>query len=77
MDSVDEARRTLPTEMQSANSKVWWRWGNGQEGSGFGLAPLAPVKGGVNAAAHKYIPHSPGLPALVQQFAEEAFPVPA
>ena len=51
-----DARRTLPTRMHSANSKVWWRRDNELNCfSGFGLDSLVPVKGNVNATAYKDI----------------------
>ena len=51
-----DARRTLPTGMHRANSKVWWRWNNGLVlfFSGFGLCPLVPVKGNVNSIARHF-----------------------
>ena len=38
--------------------------------SGFGLGPLVPVKGNVNATAYKDIPDNYMFPTLWQQFKE-------
>ena len=74
---VDESRRKLPTGMQSASTKSG-RGGSGKVGvSGFGLGPSVPVRGDVNATAHKDIPNSSMLPALYLQLGKEPVPLPA
>lgn len=70
MDKSEFARSTLPAEIHKAYCKDWWSlW----LFFGFGIGPLVPMKGLLNATWSKDIWASLVLPTLWQQFVEGPF----